>query len=68
MNKQQQQPDDLPTVPFEDQSEILPPTAPTQHHHISINSRQKVQLAQWLSRNEKDPAVYASVSFLISTL
>ena len=68
LNKQRQPltKDDLPTVPFEDHTETLPPTAPTQHYHISINSRQKVQLSQWLSRNEKDPAVHVSISVLIS--
>ena len=53
--------DDLPTIPFEDQSETLPLTSPTQHYHISIDSRQKVQLAQWLSKCEGDPAVYVGI-------
>ena len=48
--------DDLPTVPFEEQ-EMLPPTSPSQHHHISIDNRQKVQISQWLHRNKSDPAV-----------
>ena len=60
--------DDLPTIPFEDQSETLPLTSPTQHYHISVDSRQKVQLAQWLSKCEGDPAVYVSISmFIISS-
>jgi hypothetical protein len=47
---------DLPTVPFEEQ-ETLPLTSPTQHHHISIDNRQKIQVSQWLHRNQADPAV-----------
>lgn len=53
---------DLPTVSFEEQSEALPPTPPTSHHHISIDSRQKVQLSQWLHNNRDDPAILVSVS------
>ncbi len=51
----------LPTLPFEEQSDLLPPTLPTQHHHISINSRHKVQLSQWLHKNSDDPAILVSV-------
>lgn len=47
---------DLPTVPFEEQ-ENLPPTLPTLHHHISLDNRQKIQVSQWLHRNQADPAV-----------
>jgi len=53
--------DDLPTIPFEDGSDTLPPTLPTQHYHVSINSRQKVQLAEWLHKNRDDPAVLVSI-------
>ena len=53
--------DDLPTIPFEEQSDTLPPTLPTQHYHISINSRLKVQLGQWLHINRDDPAVLVSI-------
>jgi len=53
--------DDLPTIPFEEQSDVLPPTLPTQHYHISINSRQKVQLVEWLHKNHDDPAVLLSI-------
>ena len=60
-NKQNQAINDLPTVSFEEQSDVLPPTLPTQHHHISLNSRQKVQLSQWLDKNCDDPAIYVSV-------
>ena len=48
--------DDLPTVPFEE-TETLPPTLPSQHYHISADKRQKVQVSQWLHRNQADPAV-----------
>jgi hypothetical protein len=57
--------DDLPTIPFENQSEILLSTSPTQHYHISVDSCQKVQLAQWLSKCEGDPAVYVGISTFI---
>lgn len=52
---------DLPTVSFEEQSDALPPTPPTSHHHISVDSRQKVQLSQWLHKNRDDPAILVSV-------
>jgi hypothetical protein len=62
-NKQNQATNDLPTVSFEEQSDVLPPTLPTQHHHMSLNSRQKVQLSQWLDKNRDDPAIYVSVKY-----
>ena len=52
--------DDLPTTPFEEQSDRLPLTLPTQHYHMSVYSRQKVQLAQWLYNNRDDPALLVS--------
>ena len=57
-NKQQQKEaiKNLPTVPFEEE-ETLPATSPSQHHHISVDNCQKVQLVQWLDKNKKDPAV-----------
>lgn len=58
---------DLPTVPFEEQ-ENLPPTLPTQHHHISIDNRQKIQVSQWLHRNQADPAVKVSHSLYYLSL
>jgi hypothetical protein len=51
--------DDLPTVSFE-QRETLPPTLPTSHHHISNDTRQKVELPLWLRDNKKDPAIRVS--------
>ena len=63
-NKQRQQAasnisttnEDLLTVSFEEQ-EHLPPTLPTEHHHISNDTRQKIQLAQWLNNYRDDPAI-----------
>jgi hypothetical protein len=58
-NKQQRQCEaieNLPTVPFEEE-ETLPATSPNQHHHISMDNRQKVQVVQWVDKNKKDPAV-----------
>ena len=54
----------LPTVPFEEE-ETLPATSPNQHHHISVENRQKVQVVQWTSTNEKDPAVKVSCTYII---
>jgi len=53
--------DDLPTVPFEEE-EILPATSPKQHHHISTDNRQKVQVAQWVHKNKEDPAIKVCLS------
>lgn len=61
-NKQQQQDptiENLPTVPFEEE-EYLPATSPSQHYHISMDNRQKVQVVQWVDKNKKDPAVEVS--------
>ncbi len=60
-NKQRQREaiENLPTVPFEEE-EILPATSPSQHYHISMDNRQKVQVVQWVDKNKKDPAVEVS--------
>jgi len=58
--------DDLPTVAFEEQSDTLPPTLLTQHYHMSVNSRLKVQVLQWLMRNNRDPALAVSFFFLLA--
>jgi hypothetical protein len=66
-NKRQQQREDvenLPTVPFEVE-EALPATSPDQHHHISKDNRQKVQVFQWTEKNKKDPAVKVSFSTFV---
>jgi hypothetical protein len=48
--------EDLPTVAVEE-PDTLPPTLPEVHHHISTDTRQKVELLQWLDRNREDPAI-----------
>jgi hypothetical protein len=48
--------ENLPTVPLE-VTESLPPTTPGDHYQISSDTRQKVQLLQWLKTNETDPAL-----------
>jgi len=37
--------------------ESLPPTSPTTHHHISAETRNKVDIAELLDENEGDPAL-----------
>ena len=37
--------------------ESLPPTSPTEHHHISAEARNKVDIADLLDENEGDPAL-----------
>jgi hypothetical protein len=37
--------------------ESLPPTSPTTHHHISAETRNKVDIADLLDENEGDPAL-----------
>jgi hypothetical protein len=54
------QTDDLPTVPFEEH-EPLPPLPPTEHHQISTDTRQRIQITQWLDKNSADPAVFVSI-------
>jgi len=48
--------DNLPTVPVHVE-EILPPTSPDQHHHISQDTRSKIILPVWLTEHEGDPAL-----------
>ena len=52
--------------------ESLPSTAPTDHYHISLDTHNKVQLRQWLKKNEADPALRVSTSlssvFLTETI
>jgi hypothetical protein len=54
------QTDDLPTVPFEEH-EPLPPILPSQHHQLSTDTRQRVQIIQWLDKNSADPAIFVSI-------
>jgi hypothetical protein len=48
--------ENLPTVPLE-VTESLSPTMPSDHYQISSDTRQKIQLQQWLKKNETDPAL-----------
>ena len=50
--------DDMNTlnIPLREE-EVLGPTLPEQHHHISKDVRHKVDVLKWLSDNRKDPAL-----------
>ena len=43
-----------------DEEEVLGPTPPEDHHHISKDVRHKVDVLKWLSDNRKDPALVVS--------
>jgi hypothetical protein len=45
------------TVPFEE-PEALPYTSPELHHHMSYDTRHKVNLTEWLGKNIQDPAIF----------
>jgi hypothetical protein len=40
-----------------DEEEVLGPTPPEDHHHISNDVRHKVNVLKWLFENRKDPAL-----------
>ena len=43
------------TLPFPlEESEVLPPTAPEAHHHMSKDVRNKLVIPRWLSEHEND--------------
>lgn len=44
--------------------EVLGPTPPEQHHHISKDVRHKVDVLKWLADNRKDPALKVSNLFI----
>jgi hypothetical protein len=46
-------------IPLEEE-EVLDPTPPEQHHHISKDVRHKVDILKWLADNRKDPALKVS--------
>ena len=48
------------TVPLE-VTESLPPTMPSNHYQISLDTCHKVQLLQWLKTNESDPALWVYI-------
>jgi hypothetical protein len=43
-------------IPLEEE-EVLGPTPPEQHHHISKDVRHKVDVLKWLADNKDDPAL-----------
>ena len=43
-------------IPLEEE-EVLGPTPPEQHHHISKDIRHKVDVLKWLADNKDDPAL-----------
>jgi hypothetical protein len=47
------------------EAEVLGPTPPEQHHHISKDVRHKVDVFKWLADNWKDPALKVGDSFMI---
>lgn len=46
------------------EEETLGPTLPEHHHHISKDTRHKVNVHKWLVDNQKDPALNVSTLFL----
>jgi hypothetical protein len=40
-----------------DAEESLSSVVPTDHYHISLDLRHKIQLHQWLKENKSDPAL-----------
>ncbi|EDQ99528.1 uncharacterized protein LACBIDRAFT_334986 [Laccaria bicolor S238N-H82] len=44
------------TIPFEE-AENLPFTDPQVHHHMSSDTRHKIDVVQWVGENEDDPAM-----------
>jgi hypothetical protein len=51
-------------IPLRDE-EVLDPTPPEDHHHISKYVCHKVDVLKWLADNKSDPALTESASFLI---
>ena len=47
-------------IPLGDE-EVLGPTPPEDHHHISKDVRHKVDVLKWLADNKNDPALKVSV-------
>lgn len=46
------------------EEEVLGPTPPEDHHHISNDVRHKVNILNWLADNKNDPALTVSASSL----
>lgn len=49
------------------ESDPLPYTPPTAHHHISDSTRHYENIAAWLSTNQGDPALQVCIIFFIQT-
>ena len=47
------------------EEEVLGPTPPEDHHHISKDVHHKVDILKWLAENKSDPALTVSASFFI---
>ena len=47
------------------EEEVLGPTPPEDHHHISKDVRHKVDVLKWLADNKGDPALTVGASLLI---
>ena len=45
-------------------SEVLPLTSPTLHHHISAETREKVDIAEYCDAHEGDPALEVRILFV----
>jgi hypothetical protein len=50
------------------EEEVLGPTPPEDHHHISKDVRHKVDVLKWLSDNKNDPALTVKTSNLLCGL
>jgi len=50
-------------IPLEEE-EVLGPTPPEHHHHISKDVRHKVDVLKWLADNRNDPALKVGRPFL----
>ena len=46
------------------EAEVLGPTPPEQHHHISKDVHHKVDVLRWLADNRRDPALKVGGSFI----
>jgi hypothetical protein len=46
------------------EAEVLGPTPPEQHHHISKDVRHKVDVLRWLADNRTDPALKVDNLFI----
>ena len=50
------------------EEEALGPTLPEHHHHMSKETRHKVDVRKWLADNWKDPALKVSTTFNLSSI